>query len=76
MRVSAVLDGDAAKKIEGIVEGDRGLAHSMTCKWLVPIISCGPGGMIIVVVDANRECNLSGVRDGWIYRFCSCTGRG
>jgi hypothetical protein len=32
--------------------------------------------MIIVVVDANRECGLSWVKDGWIYRFFSCTGSG
>jgi len=33
-------------------------------------------GIIIVVVHANCECNLARLRRGWIYRFCSCTGKG
>jgi len=42
--------------------------HGMACKKVNTNYISGPG-MIIGVVDANRECNLSWVKDGWIYRF-------
>jgi len=68
MRGTAVVDGDAFGKIEGILEDDRGwrARHGLQ---MVSTNYISGLGMIIGVVDANRECNLSWVKDGWICRF-------
>jgi len=63
-----VVDGDAFGKIEGILKDDRGWRARHRLQKVNTNYISGPG-MIIGVVDANRECNLSWVKDGWIYRF-------
>jgi hypothetical protein len=68
MRGSEVVDGDAFGKIEGILKDDRGWRARHGLQKVNTNYISGPG-MIIGVVDANRECNLSWVKDGWIYRF-------
>jgi hypothetical protein len=75
VRGSEVVDGDAFGKIEGILKDDRGwrARHGLQ---MVSTNYISGLGMIIGVVDANRECNLSWIKDGWIYRFFSCTGSG
>jgi hypothetical protein len=57
MRGSEVVDGDAFGKIEGILN-DRGWRARNGLQMVSTNYISGPG-MIIGVVDANRECNLS-----------------
>jgi hypothetical protein len=33
-------------------------------------------GLAMIADDYTSECNLTSLKRGCIYRFCSCTGRG
>jgi hypothetical protein len=77
LREIAVVDGDAFGQIEQL---ERGLTETFGvwqgCQWLTTIIP--PIGWIIIVPLCMQIVSAISVwvKDRWIYRFCSCTGRG
>ena len=75
MRGSEVVDGDAFGKIEGILKDDRGWRARHRLQKVNTNYISGPG-MIIGVVDANRECNLELGKRGMDLSLFSCTGSG
>jgi hypothetical protein len=68
----AIFSGKS-RESEGVTNGRVGAWQGLA---MITDDYTSDAGIIIVAVLANCECNLTSLKRGCIYRFCSCTGRG